>query len=90
MHANLKQSFKKIAMELSKLGSPSKKIIKIGTWLFLGLLTIGALLKVLNHTVFGYDWYYEHLSISIIKTSFTMFAEAVIGGILIDFFLKRL
>jgi len=90
MQANLKQSIKKIVLELSKLGTLPKSIIKYGAWIFLGVFAFGTLLIVLNRTVYSYDLYYEFLAINIIKASFTLLAEAVIGGILIDFFMKKL
>lgn len=90
MHTDLRKNLKKILMELSKLGNFSKAIIKHGTQIFLGILALGTLLIVLNHTVLNYNMYYEFLATSIIKTSFILFAEAVIGGLVIDFIIKRM
>lgn len=85
MHSNIN----KIIKELSGIGNFSKKLIKHGIRIFLGFFALGTLLVVLNRVSFGYDSYIEFVAQNIIKNSFIMLAEFIIGGLLIDFILNR-
>ncbi len=89
MQTNISKGFEKIFCELNKLNAFTKTVIKHGAQIFLALLALGTLLIVYNHTVHGLDSYFEFISTSIIKSSFVILAEVVIGGLLIDYIFKK-
>jgi hypothetical protein len=75
--------------EFGKVNSISKAIIKYGTMAFFFLLALGTAFIAINHTILNNNMYYEFVANSIIRTSFIIFAEAVIGGLLIDYISKK-
>jgi len=85
----MQSNINKIIKELTGIGNSPKKLIKHGIRVFLGFFALGTLLVVLNRVSFGYDSYIEFIAQSIIKNSFIMLAEFIIGGLVIDFLLKR-
>ena len=89
MQSNLTRNIEKIFTELGKLSKFTKAIIKYGSQAFLALLTLGAVLVALNHSVFNYNFYTELIATTIVKSSFTILAEVIIGALLIDFALKK-
>ncbi len=89
MQANKSNSFKKIFSELSKVSPSAKKVIKIGAILCLGLLVLGGALIVVSRYSRGYDSYMEFLAGSIIKSSFTILAEVIIGSLIVDYVFGR-
>ncbi|MCX7709194.1 MAG: hypothetical protein N2484_05025 [Clostridia bacterium] len=89
MQTNFANSLKKIMMEFGKVGSFSRAILKYGTQAFLALLALGTFLIVFNMTALGFDVYLQFVAISVIKNSFIILAEVIIGGLLIDYILKK-
>lgn len=89
MQSNLTKHLQKIFSAFDKIDRLPKAIIKYGAHAFLVLFAIGTTLVVYNHTKLNYDPYYEFIAISVVKASFTILAEAVIGGLLIDFVFKK-
>lgn len=89
MYSGLSKNIAKIVSEFSKLEGFSKKLIKYGTQVFLALLSVGTLLIVLNRTTLNYDTYIEYTAKSIVKNSFSIFAEIIIGALVIDYVLKK-
>jgi len=89
MQSNLTKYIQKVFLAFDKLDKFPKAIIKYGLRVFLALFAIGTALVVLNHTALDYDSYFEFIALSIVKSSFTILAEAVIGGLLIDFVFKK-
>lgn len=89
MQTNIGKNIEKIAQELSKINKLSKSIIKYGTQASLALLSLGTLIIILNQTLLSYDAYLKFVGTLIIKNSFIILAEAIIGGLLIDFITKR-
>ncbi len=65
-----------------------RAIIKYGVRISLALMIAGCLVILLNHYT-GYDSYKNFVGISIVKNSVTVLAEAIIGGLVIDFVLRR-
>jgi hypothetical protein len=89
MQFNLSKGFEKIFSEFSKLGSLPKGIIKYGTQAFLVLFFIGTFLVVYNRIQVNFDPYFEFVATSMVKQSFTVLAEVVIGALVIDFIFKK-
>lgn len=89
MQPDLNKRIAKIFTEFNKIGKLSKAIIKYGTQFFLALFAVGTLLVIINHTRLNYDLYIEFIARSVIKSSFTIFAEAVIGGLLMDYIFRK-
>jgi len=85
----MSNSIEKILLEFTKLNKLSKGLIKYGSQIFLALFALGTLLVALNRITFDYDLYFEFVATTIIKHSFTILAEVVIGGLLIDFLFKK-
>jgi hypothetical protein len=81
---NIAKNIEKIVTAFSNLNNYTKLAIKIGILLFLGLFAIGTLLVVQNHTG-NFSTYNEFVATSVIKASFTVLSEIVIGGLLVDF-----
>lgn len=67
----------------------SRKIVKHGVQLAIGLMVIALVLYYLNRNVYNYDFYVDFLTFSVVNTSTIIFAEAIIGGLLIDYFIKK-
>ncbi|NLD47296.1 MAG: hypothetical protein GX660_08855 [Clostridiaceae bacterium] len=78
-----------IAKEFDKVNNFSKSLIKHGTQVSLLLLVLGTLIVLLNQTVLSYDDYVTFVGTSIIKNSFIILAEVIIGGLLIDYMTKK-
>lgn len=74
----------KIFSAFSNLDKYTKRALNIGIILFLALFALGTVLVVLNHTG-DYSTFNEFVATSVIKTSFTVLAEVIIGVLLVDF-----
>ena len=81
----ISKKMKKIAIELSKLSSYTKVIIRWGVNIFLVFFALGTLLIFRNRVTLCYDSNMEFIATSIIKASFTILAEVIIGGLFIDY-----
>jgi hypothetical protein len=82
------QILEKITKEIDKVGMVSKNIIKYGTILSL-LLFIGAGIVFAVNNYYLKDSTLMFNCISIIKASVSIFAEIIIGGLIIDYFGKQ-
>lgn len=85
MQLNNMKKIEKIAKEFNKINHLSKLIIKYGIGAFIALFLVGALIILLYQTIFYSNDYTYYLGTLIVKTSFTILAEAIIGGLIIDF-----
>ncbi|NSW89984.1 MAG: hypothetical protein HPY74_04735 [Firmicutes bacterium] len=85
----INKNIKKIVTELSKLNNHTKTAIKWGINIFLVFFALGTLLVVLNRIVFNYGSYIEFIATSIIKASFTILAEIIIGSLLVDYVFNK-
>lgn len=85
----MQKNIEKIAKEFGKVNNFSKSLIKYGTQAALSILTIGTTIYISNHTVLNYDFYTDYVSTLLIKNSFVLLAEIVIGGLLIDYFTRK-
>jgi len=89
MQANLIKKIDKIVDAFNKMDKMPKALIKYGCYVFLGLFVIGTIMVLLNNTILTYDSYFDLLSKSIVKVSFSIAAEVIIGGLLLDFVFKK-
>jgi hypothetical protein len=89
MQLNLTKKIRKILTAFSEINKIPKMIIKYGAIAFLLLFAFGTALVVYSHTKSSYDPYLEFIALSVVKSSFTVLAEAIIGGLLMDFVFKK-
>ncbi|MCX8130222.1 MAG: hypothetical protein N3I35_09005 [Clostridia bacterium] len=85
----MNKGIQKIFTEFYRLNSFTKTVIKRGTQLCLLLLTLGTVMIFLNRVHFSYDSYYEFIATSVIKNSFIILAEVIVGGLLIDYVFNK-
>lgn len=86
----LNKNIKKILMELSKLNNYTKVVIKWGVNIFLVFFALGTLLIFYNRITLSFDSNMEYIATSIIKASFAILAEVIIGGLFIDYAFNKL
>lgn len=89
MQTNLSKKVERIFNRFDQIGSLSKAIIKYGSLVFLLIFALGTVLVVFNREALNYNDYLEFIADSFIKSSFTIFAEAIIGGLLMDYFFRK-
>lgn len=89
MQSNKTKALERIITSFGSLNSLTKVIIKYGTQAFLALFALGAILVAYNHISLNTNAHYEFIATSIVNSSFTIFAEAIIGGLIIDFIFKK-
>ena len=64
-------------------------IIKAGAIISFVLLILGALLIISNYFFLNQDSFLELIARTLVKNSFTILAEAVIGGLILDYLFKK-
>ncbi len=89
MYFNMTKNIEKIKSEFNNLGKANKIIIKAGSIISFLLLILGALLIICNHYFLGTDTFIELIARTLVKNSFTILAEAVIGGLILDYLFKK-
>ncbi|NJD04180.1 MAG: hypothetical protein FIA99_16670 [Ruminiclostridium sp.] len=89
MQFNLSKNLEKIVTAFDKMSNLPKALMKYGCIVFLVLLTVGSVMALLNITVLNFDSNLDFVSKSLVKTSFSIAAEAVIGGLILDFVFKK-
>ena len=82
-------NIRKIKKAFGSMNKPSKALLKYGSYAFLMLFIIGAVLVILNHTILPYNYYFDLASKELVKTSFVIAAEVVIGSLAMDFVFKK-
>lgn len=86
---NRTRNIKKFMNAFNSIDKLPKAFLKYGSLAFLVLFTIGTVLVILNHTILPYNHYFDMVSKELVKTSFIIGAEAVIGSLVMDFVFKR-
>ncbi|MBZ4644833.1 MAG: hypothetical protein JG777_322 [Clostridia bacterium] len=86
----MNSTIKKIVTSINSIGSLSRKIIIHGVQFATGLLTIALVLYFINNSLYNFDYNIAFITFSIAKTGLTIFAEAVIGGLVVDHFVKKI
>ncbi len=79
----------KIFEEFKKINKFSKLLIKYGTNAALILLSFGMLTLIFNQTALDYNSYTNFVATMLIKNSIILLAEFIIGGLIIDYFVKK-
>ncbi|MCX7749759.1 MAG: hypothetical protein N2645_23150 [Clostridia bacterium] len=87
MQTNIKKNVQKILTELGQLNKLSKAILKYGFRVFISLLVIGTVIFIFNQTKQNPDL--QIISTGLIKYSFTILAEGVIGALVMDYVFKK-
>lgn len=83
------KNIKKILTAFNGIHKLPLAIIKYGSLISAALFTIGAVLVILNNTILPYNSFSDMVSKEVVKTSFTLGAEAIIGGLIMDFVFKK-
>jgi len=89
MFVGLKSTIEKILGKFIDLPLIAKKIVKIGLLLFLMIFAAGTFVVLGNRYFFSYDPYYDFIGNQLVKTSFTVLAEFIVGAIVMDFVFGR-
>ncbi len=89
MQSNLARQLKRVLSAFNKLDKLPKALIKYGCYVSLFVLTIGCVLVLLNYTILPYDSYFDMVSKKLVITSFSLAAEAIIGGIVMDIVFRK-
>ncbi len=89
MLINLSKNIEKIFDAFGKLEKLPKILLKYGSIVFFTLFLVGTVLVLLNNTVMVYDNYMDLVSKSIVKVSFSIAAEVIIGCLIIDYVSKK-
>lgn len=87
--SNRIKSIEKIVSAFAGIEKMPKALIRYGSYLSIAIWAIGTILVLLNNTILSYDSYLDMLSKEIVKVSFEIAAEAIIGGLILDFVFKR-
>ncbi|NLY43174.1 MAG: hypothetical protein GX066_04235 [Clostridiaceae bacterium] len=85
----MNSTFKKIVATMSGIGKLPRQIIMHGVQAATGVLVIALLLYFINKNIYNFDYYITFLSYEMASTGLTLFAEAIIGGLVIDYFIKK-
>lgn len=86
---NSTKNIEKIITAFGNIEKLPKALIKYGCYAFFGILTIGTISVLLNNTVLPYNFYFDMVSKEIVKKSFIIAAEFIIGGLVMDFVFKK-
>jgi hypothetical protein len=89
MQSNKTNGVEKILTSFDSLNTLPKIIIKFGTQTFLALFALGSFLVAYNHLILNCNPNYEFIATSLVHSSFTIFAEVIIGALVIDFIFKK-
>lgn len=89
MHSNLAGKIEKIVNTFNKMDKLPKALMKYGCISFLILFAIGNVMVLMSNTILIYDSYFDFVSKSLVKVSFSIAAEAIIGSLILDFIFKK-
>jgi flagellar biosynthesis protein FlhB len=88
MNSNFSRNLRKIISVINNLHEVSQKILKIGITFFLIVFISGSILLIYNKINF-FNENLNYTSLSMIKSSFTVLGEILLGTLIVDFVLKR-
>lgn len=89
MLTNINKSMKRVFTAFRGLDTMPRKVVKYGSILFVMMLVSGLGLLLLNSIVLSYSSYLDLIAKSIVKTSFQVAAEVIIGALILDFVFKK-
>lgn len=87
--SNRTSNIKKLMNAFNNIDKLPKAFLKYGGFAVLVLFTIGTILVILNHTMLPYNSHFDMISKELVKVSFIVGAEVVIGSLVMDFVFKR-
>jgi len=87
--SNRAENMKKILNAFNSIDKLPKAFLKYGVFAFLMLFTIATVFVILNNTILPFNPYYDMISKELVKTSFVIGAEVIIGSLVMDFVFKR-
>lgn len=79
----------KIISSFNNMQKLPKSLIRSGVYISLVVYIIGTVLVILNSTLLQYDPYFDMVSKEIVKTSFILAAEAIIGSLVMDYVFRK-
>ncbi|MDK2798490.1 MAG: hypothetical protein PWP27_70 [Clostridiales bacterium] len=85
----MNSTIRKIFTTINSIGQLPKKIIVHGLQLANGLLIVALILFFINSSIYNFDYNITFITFVMAKTGLTIFAEAIIGGLLVDYFIKK-
>lgn len=86
---NHTRNIKKIKNAFNSIEKLPKTLLKYGILAFLIIFVTGNVLVILNNTILPYNSYFDMVSKELVKVSFIIGAEIVIGSLVMDFVFKR-
>jgi len=86
----MNSNIKKIITTMNSIGSFPKKIIIHGVQFACGLLIIALVLLYMNSSADNMNSQIAFTIFTIAKTGVTIFAEAIIGGFIVDYLIKKI
>ena len=89
MQSNLAKNIRKIRSAFGSMSKLPKAVIKYGLYTSLVIFIISSIMVLLVNTILPFDTYFDMVSKEIFKASFTLAAEAVIGGLIMDFIFRK-
>ena len=85
----MNDSFKKIVTTMSGVGKLPRKIILHGVQAATGVLIVALILYFINKNIYNFDYYISFITYEMAETGLILFAEAIIGGLVIDYLVKK-
>jgi|LSQX01.2.fsa_nt_gb uncharacterized protein YacL len=85
----MSENIKKIISSINGLHTLSRRIIVYGVQIATGGLIISLIMMFVNRYIYNYDYLLNSNTLSLAKTCVILFAEAIIGGLVIDYFIKK-
>jgi len=83
------RNIRRIKNAFGSMNNLSKALLNYGSYAFVILFIIGTVLVILNNTLLPYNFYFDFVSKELVKISFVLGAEVVIGSLVLDFLSKR-
>lgn len=87
--SNRTGNIEKVMNAFNSIDKLPKAFLKYGVLAFLMLFTIATVFVILNHTILPYSPDFDLVSKELVKTSFIIGAEVVIGSLVMDFVFKK-
>jgi uncharacterized membrane protein YesL len=87
--SNRTVKIEKIISSFNNMQKLPKSLIRSGVYISLVVYIIGTVLVILNSTLLQYDPYFDMVSKEIVKTSFILAAEAIIGSLVMDYVFRK-
>lgn len=89
MFTGLKTRLERIIDKFTQLPLMPKRLFKLGFILFIVIFAAGTFFALGNRFIFSYNPDYEYIGSQLVKNSFTVLAEFVVGAVVMDFVFGR-